>query len=259
MSVQATSWVWACAEVHGTDLLLMLAIADGANREGEASCQSVSTLAEMTRTSTATIHRSLARLREAGLIEKTGVSERYKTSVYRLPGMAATPLTGETSQIETPLIQDARPLSTVRDNPSTTTPTTTPTLTSEGTLTKATGAIPPEIEPETHTSRPITHWWAPRPVFARAMMHKYPDLDYRAAQTRFVNHYVARGQSSRSWEALLENWLSSDYDRMKDREGTDDLGIPKGQRKSTQRVPQPGDPDYFDGGAYLDQIREQKG
>src|SRR5262245_50890816 len=87
MSVQATTWVWENTTISGSPLLVMLAIADAANREGEASCQSIATLTRMTRLSESTVHRAIKWLTENGYIESLGISPRYHTHVYRIPGM----------------------------------------------------------------------------------------------------------------------------------------------------------------------------
>ena len=90
MSVQATTWVWEDSSSKGTDRLVLLAIADAANREGEESCQSATTLAEMAQVSERTVWRSLSSLTALGELERTGESAKYKTAIYRLPGMGKT-------------------------------------------------------------------------------------------------------------------------------------------------------------------------
>jgi hypothetical protein len=87
VSVQATTWVWECSESTGSERLILLAIADAASAEGEASMQAVSTLARMCRVDRRTVQRHLRALEERGEIESMGVSPRYQTTVYRLPGV----------------------------------------------------------------------------------------------------------------------------------------------------------------------------
>lgn len=87
MSVQATSWVWENAPAEGSALLVLLAVADAANREGEHSCQSVATIARMARVSERTAQRALRDLQAQGLLESSGVDRRYRTTVYGIPGV----------------------------------------------------------------------------------------------------------------------------------------------------------------------------
>lgn len=89
MSVQATTWVWEKSTSAGSAMLVLLAIADAANREGEQSCQSIATITRMSRLSESTVHRAIKFLLEAGEIEITGTSTRYSgTNIFRLPAMA---------------------------------------------------------------------------------------------------------------------------------------------------------------------------
>lgn len=91
MSVQATTWVWDHSKAENAGLLVMLAIADGANREGAASMQSVPTIAKMCRISERHVMRCIVKLIEMGELERTGRSQRYGTSVYRLARMGRDP------------------------------------------------------------------------------------------------------------------------------------------------------------------------
>src|SRR5262245_18773018 len=87
MSVQATTWVWENTTISGSPLLVMLAIADAANRDGEASCQSIATLVKMTRLSESTVHRAIKWLTANDYIRSLGISPRYQTHVYCIPMM----------------------------------------------------------------------------------------------------------------------------------------------------------------------------
>jgi DNA-binding Lrp family transcriptional regulator len=246
MSVHATTWVWDHATtVTGSTLLVLLAIADAANREGEGSCQAVGTLARMARVSESTVHRAIRDLREGGLIEHTGVSGRYRTNVYSLPLMGVTPVTGDTCQSDTPVTSAPRPLSPMTPDPIEITPSTSSSDSSEVKTTRATGALV-EVEPATHPSRPIPHNWQPRPIYARWLMRNYPGIDLRESARRFRAHHFARQDTSRSWEASLSVWVSQDWQRWSEQQGTDDLGVPRGQRARSTTAPQPGDPGYVD-------------
>lgn len=84
MSVQATTWVWNYSQAEGNARLVLLAIADGANREGKHSCQSVPTMAEMCKLSERTVQRKITELIGIGELVKVGTSGRYGTHVYDL-------------------------------------------------------------------------------------------------------------------------------------------------------------------------------
>lgn len=91
MSVQATSWVWEHSASKGNNRLVLLAVADAANREGAESCQAVETVARMTGVNVRTVQRSLRALTDAGELTPTGRHPRYRTTIYALPMVAGTP------------------------------------------------------------------------------------------------------------------------------------------------------------------------
>lgn len=87
MSVQATSWVWNHSQAEGTARLVLLAIADAANREGERAWISAKTIGEMCRVTSRTAQRKIAELVAIGELEKTGSRGERQANVYRLPKM----------------------------------------------------------------------------------------------------------------------------------------------------------------------------
>lgn len=88
MSVQATTWVWEHSQAEDTARLVLLAIADSANREGENAWISASTIAKMCRIGHRTAQRKIAELIDSGELEKTGARGTQQANVYRLPGVA---------------------------------------------------------------------------------------------------------------------------------------------------------------------------
>lgn len=69
MSVQAMNWVFKHSLSTGNDRIVLLAIADEANSEGENAFPSVDRLASKTRIHRATVMRSIRRLEELGELE----------------------------------------------------------------------------------------------------------------------------------------------------------------------------------------------
>lgn len=102
-------------------------------------------------------------------------------------------------------------------------------------------------DPEMHPMRAIRRDWQPSGGFATYLHATYPHVDIERRVREFVLWHMQNSKTSRSWEALLETWISRDEAEATDLEGTDDLGIPRTQRKTSSVQPaQPGDPDYFD-------------
>lgn len=227
MSVHATTWVWDNAEVSGSDLLVLLAIADAANREGSESCQSVATLSRMARVSESTVHRSLRTLLEAGLVEVTGTSGRYRTNIYRLPGMGATPVTGDTCQIDTPVISTPRPLSPVTPNP-TTTPSPEVIPTAEVQVVRR----PRSTSRETPVALPDDWYPAQRYIdYLRYRTHG-TGVTVENSYDRFVSFHRRRSSPQRStnWDEEFVAWVAQDITRWRQENEQeqpvfDDLGI----------------------------------
>jgi hypothetical protein len=95
-------------------------------------------------------------------------------------------------------------------------------------------------------TRPLPEGWVPNPTLVASLKEEFGALlDLNLSLRRFRNHY-SEGQTARNWDARFENWVLSDAEKVKARSGTDDLGIPMGQRPSRIRPAQPGDPGYVD-------------
>lgn len=83
MSVRAQNWVWEHSPAAGTELLMLLALADAADDYGRNAFPSVATLARKTRMTRRSVQRLLARLVEAGHIEVRKAGGR-RSNTYTL-------------------------------------------------------------------------------------------------------------------------------------------------------------------------------
>lgn len=83
MSIACTSRVWENADAKGSELLLLLALADHAHDDGSEAFPSVATLAAKTRLSERSVQRLLRTLEERGEIVNTG-QRPSGTNVYRV-------------------------------------------------------------------------------------------------------------------------------------------------------------------------------
>jgi hypothetical protein len=87
MSVQAMSWVFEHSTAHWGARLVLLAIANHADRDGRNSWASVRQLAEEAHLSTRQVQRALRELESTQEVVQVGVSP-HRTHVYELPLMA---------------------------------------------------------------------------------------------------------------------------------------------------------------------------
>lgn len=91
MSLPATRWVWECSGASGSDLLVLLALADFCDDAGEAFPR-IDTLCAKTRLSRRAVQRSVAALVELGevVVVESGVG-RGNRPRYALPHAAGYP------------------------------------------------------------------------------------------------------------------------------------------------------------------------
>jgi hypothetical protein len=91
MSVQAMTWVFERSDSNGNARLVLLSIANHADREGANAWPSLETIAVESRCSTATVKRAIAELRSIGELHwRRGLGQAgafRKSNLYWLPLM----------------------------------------------------------------------------------------------------------------------------------------------------------------------------
>ncbi|XVS67851.1 helix-turn-helix domain-containing protein [Actinosynnema sp. CA-299493] len=89
------TWVWEHAEAAGTDLLLLLAIADSADDQGRNAWPSIADLSRKTRLDERTVQRRLKRLHDQGriAIEIGGGRRRNRYAILMNPPQIPSPTT----------------------------------------------------------------------------------------------------------------------------------------------------------------------
>lgn len=107
MSIKVTDWVWNHSTHVGTELLLMLAIAQYSQADGSAAYPSVKALAANTRLSARQVRRVLRKLVCSGELEVEPQSGPRKVNGYRIilqPGhpesLPGSPNAGETDDFD---------------------------------------------------------------------------------------------------------------------------------------------------------------
>lgn len=203
MSVQATTWVWNYSQAEGNARLVLLAIADGANREGKHSCQSVPTVAEMCKLSERTVQRKITELIGIGELVKVGTSGRYGTHVYDLTLLSPR-------QNVTPDNMGADPRQNVHDDL---------TLLSPNPINPN---IPKGIYPSsgaqkahpTKQARSLPEGWMPDPDVVQQMQDELrrmgKQIDFEFEHRKFTDHFNSVGGAKgrkKDWNATWRNWM----------------------------------------------------
>lgn len=243
------NWVVRDPEIDPLVKLLYLVLSSRAGRKG-VCWPSQERLAQETGRSVRTVQRYLDQMRESGLLEVvTEVTPVGRRNRYRL--LADDGLDPHTTRVSPPHPNEGEDTTPVSGGDTTPVSHKEEPLEEPSTSTTSSPvATPPrEPTPATHPSRRMTNDWAPSVTMRDWLLERY-NLTFdqlREIGRRFVAHHISKGTTSRSWEAEFTKWVSTDAERYDEkRQGTDDRGVPYGQRPRTNRAAQPGDPDYVD-------------
>lgn len=197
--------VWAESVHSGTDLLMMLAIADFADDDGNAY-PSVGTLAQKCRTTPRHVNRILAVLRESGELEIRLNEGPKGTNRYRIALKGVTPVSPLTNRSpltpasSTPDVQVPKPLTPTSDEPS---------LNHQRTRESARASRSPAAD---RGSR-IPEDWQPSESDIGFCRTKRPDLDPGEVAEKFRDHWLgepgAKGRKT-NWSATWRNWVRNE-------------------------------------------------
>lgn len=198
MSVEAISWAWKTAtEARGTDLLVLLALADYADDDHRA-WPKIATLAEKCRVSEKTVRRSIRSLEDLGLVEVVRHQEESKSSDYLLALPSGQIDRGGSGQI------DRRPRSPVTGPP--------------GQIDRASKEGEPSVEPSENRAR-FEDFWAAYPrrngrrvgkKAAEAKWAKLAETERGRAMTAVLN-YAAAVEAEKTIAKDAQRFLASGY------------------------------------------------
>ena len=193
MSVRVSTWVWHETTAKGSDLLVLLALADSANDDGEC-WPGVDTIGSKTRMSRATVFRRLDALEEGGLIERLRRGKR-QTNVYRVcvPWVRSQNETPVRSQNETGEVSPMRRVKSHGRDLETSVETSVETTTRESSNRRK-----PEVA--------LPADW--RPNREHALLAAERSLDLSSEAFRFRAHADANDRRLRDWNAGFRMWLS---------------------------------------------------
>lgn len=200
MSYGASSLVWHHSKATGTDLLVLMAIANYISDEG--AWPKVETIAKDARTSVRQAHRSLATLKDLGEITwdkgQGSGSGVYKTSRYWITLTCPDDCSGDWNH-------------TLRQN-------VTPRPDNMSPLDLTHTADKPVIEPVNEPIRKASKISIPFRVtdeMREWLAESGLPVDYVTQTDRFVDYYTATGKPMKDWVAAWRNWMrkAADYEK----------------------------------------------
>ena len=204
MSVKVLSRVWEHSAHGGTELLLMLAIADFADDDGRAY-PAVPTLAAKCRLQQRRANYILSKLKASGELEVSANTGPRGTNRYRImlplhPGASlhcAAPLQ---SMVSTPALHGIKPLHSSADEPS-------------GTVInrqRGRASAPPAPPTKSRRATRLATDWTLPDAYRAFCVEVRPDLNPDAVAESFRDHWIAKAgkdATKTDWLAAWRNWV----------------------------------------------------
>jgi hypothetical protein len=205
MSVRTMAKVWEASKHAGSELLMLLAIADFADDDGRAY-PSVPKLAIKCRMSPRNANMILAALRDSGELEIRHNEGPRGTNRYRVvTGLKASSPLKSASPLKpascTPEAGFPKPLKPASGEPS---------LNHQEPSKKRERAKKKSSKRDTSSAKTtrIPDDWQPSEKLKAWALEKRPDLvDLAAVAENFRDHYIAKGEARASWDASFRTWV----------------------------------------------------
>ncbi len=195
MSVRTMARVWADSRHAGTELLMLLAIADFADDDGNAY-PAVGTLAAKCRMKPRNANYILSALQASGELRVMVSGGPRGTNRYRIvlealgvqPGAGVQSAAGVQHSARTPAMQCSKPLQPIADKPSE-------------------NHQEPSERDRSAKKRRIPDDWKPSDSLTAWVKEKRPDLNVAAVAEIFRDHYIGTGEARASWDASFRTWV----------------------------------------------------
>lgn len=195
MSVRTMARVWADSKHAGSELLMLLAIADFADDDGNAY-PAVGTLAAKCRMKTRNANYVLRALTAGGELQVNANAGPRGTNRYRivLSALGLQPVAGVQcsaplqSSVATPAIHGIEPLHPVADEPSM-------------------NHQEPKREQRPAPKRRIPENWSPSKNLVAWAKKERPDLNLVTVTADFLDYHLSKGEARASWDASFRTWV----------------------------------------------------
>lgn len=207
MSIHAAKWAWAQRVGHPTRKLVLVALADHANADGEC-WPSMRLVAEFAECSGRTVQRHIDALEDEGFIKRvsrrTRGDGRFSSWNYRLP------ITGD-AYVSDGHECPADNLSGGHERPC-------PADTGDHVQRTRVSGHEPSGEPSTEPSLPrkrarqVPEGWQPPDDVVTDLRSKHPRVDLDRELEKFRNHHQAKGSTFKEPAKAFRNWIANAED-----------------------------------------------
>jgi hypothetical protein len=204
MSFGASAVAWHHSQAKGTDLLVLMSLANFINDEG--AWPKVETIAKGARTSVRQVHRSLATLKQLGEIDwqhgaGTGRGV-YKTNLYKLLLSCPAECSGDWNHTMRQPVTSGEIVRSRGDNLSGL----------DMTHTADKPVIEPIIEPVISNGNKTKHLlpdnWQPNERLLAMFATKWPLVNEKIQTEKFRLHHLARGDKMVDWNLAYQKWMN---------------------------------------------------
>jgi hypothetical protein len=204
MSFGASAVAWHHSQAKGTDLLVLMSLANYINDDG--AWPKVETIAKGARTSVRQVHRSLAVLKELGEIDwqhGAGVGRGvYKSNLYKLLLKCPAECSGDWNHTMRQSVTSGTDVMSRGDNLS----GLGVTHTADKPITEP--VKEPVIKATTNKPHLLNESWLPDDRLIGMFVTKWPLLNMSEQTEAFKLHHMAKGSKMVDWGLAYQNWMN---------------------------------------------------
>ena len=204
MSFGASAVAWHHSQAKGTDLLVLMSLANYINDDG--AWPKVETIAKGARTSVRQVHRSLAVLKQLGEISwehGAGVGRGvYKSNLYKLLLSCPPECSGDWNHTVRQSVRSGTDVMSRGDNLS----GLGVTHTADKPITEP--VKEPVIKATTNKPHLLNESWLPDDRLIGMFVTKWPLLNMSEQTEAFKLHHMAKGSKMADWGLAYQKWMN---------------------------------------------------
>lgn len=206
MSIRVMSWVWDRGPARGSELLVLLALADFANDDGEC-WPSMRRIAEKARMTERGAQKIARRLVDDGFLEINTGGGRHGCNRYLIITSERANPVHPPNDVH-PRTTEQKPRTAKQETPNPRSPEPSRTI-KEPSLSLVPSAPQPKAKPKNASSLP-DNWVPSDRNLADAYERGFNDQEIFDVATRFRDYHLAKGTRFKDWNAGWRTWLGNE-------------------------------------------------